>query len=161
MRTLLGMVMAWITSVATAFLAGCIYAFTLMGGDAADVVNAAGTERKDALTFLFFVGGTTAIAAAVVAVITIVTIAWPLTRILRHLGSVSRSAYVVAGFVASVVIASAIVVLQLSFGRLAVQSEYYFEVVTVLIVGPIAMLTLWLIVRPDRNSTNIPLVGLK
>ena len=153
MRTLIGMAVAWAVAVLTAFLAGCIYAVTLMEGERLKVFNALLSGDKDASNILLFVGGATAIAAAVAALVAMIVLAWPLEILLRYYKHVSRRSYLIAGVAIGIVVALAIVAWEIGFNPLAVNSDYALEVISILVASPIAMVTLWLIVRPDRGHT--------
>jgi hypothetical protein len=150
MRTLAGFAVAWATSVAVAFAAGCIYAVALMHGHAVGFLKAVGAGQKDALNIFLFVGGTTAIAAAAIALLVIFVIAWPLYLLSKKLQRVSRPQYIAAGLAIAAVVVAVLLSLQLAFSPLAVGSEYYLEIVTILVGGPAATLAFWSVVRPDR-----------
>jgi len=78
LRVFLGLGAAWMSSVVVGFLFGCLYAVRLETGHIADFLKAAASGSKDAIGVSFFVGTTVAIAAAAIALLVTIFIAYPL-----------------------------------------------------------------------------------
>lgn len=151
-RTLVGFTAAWCASIAVAFLVGCIFAL-FMGNKAGQLLNAAVYGNKDAVNVFLFVGGTSAMAAAVIAFLAAIFIAWPLYLASRRLRHVTLNLYVLAGFGMALVVSGVLLAFQHVI-RDFPGSGLWFEYVAILIAGPVATLTFWIITKPGQVSHN-------
>lgn len=149
-RTVTGFAAAWGASVAVAFLVGCAFA-PFMGNDALPLLKAAASGHKDALEIFLFVGGTSAIAAAVVAFLAVVFIAWPLYLASRRLQHVNLRLYILAGFGIALAVSAILLALQYMI-RDFPGTGLWLEYVAIIIAGPIATLTFWIVVRPAADQ---------
>lgn len=149
-RTLAGFAAAWGASVAVAFLVGCAFAL-FMGNDALSLLRAAAFGNKDALNVFLFVGGTSAIAAGVVAFFAAVFIAWPLHIASRKLQHVTLRLYILAGFGIALAVSGIFLVLQHLIGCFPA-TGLWLEYVAIIIAGPIATLTFWIVAGPAAVS---------
>lgn len=154
LRMLAGFVAAWAASVSVAFLAGCVFAL-FMGNDAIELFKAAASGNKDALNIILFVGGTSAMAAGVVAFLATVFIAWPLYFFSRKLHHVTLCLYVLVGVGIALVVSVILLALQ-HLIRDFPGGGVWFQFAAIIVAGPIATLTFWAIVRPGGTDRNQP-----
>jgi hypothetical protein len=139
-RFLVGSAAAWEISVAIAFFLGCIAAF-FMGHGAWQFLYDALSGQKDALGVLFFVGGTSAAAAAVVAFLVEAVIGWPLYAVSGKLRNGSPQLYGLAGLIIALAVSGIILALQQNLIIDTPATSFCFPFIAILIAGPIATLT--------------------
>ncbi|GEM_PF-6867433 len=147
MRPLTSMGAAWAASVSVAFLGGCAYAMVLM-----HATPFHGTTDGETWKVLLFIGGATAIAAAIIAAIAMLFMAWPIHLLLLKSRRTSSIHYSAAGLIMSLIILVILVGLQAAFEPLAIHGDYIFEILIVLITGPVAMLVFHLTLQQHRRS---------
>jgi hypothetical protein len=147
----MGFVAAWAASVSVGFVSGCSYAARMDRGHVVDFIKAAVSGNRDALSVAFFVGAAVAVAAAVIALLTALFVAWPLYLTIGKRQQTSLRVYLLAGVFIALLVAGILLALQhLIHDFPAV--EYWFEIATIILAGPIATLTFWTITRPSSSS---------
>ena len=148
-----GLAAAWTASVATAFIAGCVYALFLDDGYVPGYPEATGLGTWDRWVTSFFVGGVTAALAAVISALTLVFMWWPLYRYLVKRGQASRSIIVSAGVLVSLFWIAVVVAGQYG-SELRLPQEHVFEAVAILFSGVMASMTFWWVIRPDLHGAR-------
>ena len=143
-RFLAGSAAAWVISIAIAFFAGCIAAL-FMGNGALHLLIAAISGKKDALQVLFFVGGTSAATAAVVAFLVEAVIGWPLYLVSKKIRNGSPQLYGLAGLIIALAISGIILALQQNLIIDTAANGLGFPFIAILIAGPVASLTFWMV----------------
>lgn len=155
-RVLAGFAAGWSAAVAVSFFVGCIFALFMTNGPL-DLFEAAVSGEMDALNIFLFVGGASAAAAAPVALLAVVLIAWPLYLASKRFQSVHLGLYIVAGFGIAFVVMGVLLFLEHEFNPLG-PFGYWVESVEIVIAGPVGALTFWAITRSrqaDRNGRQV------
>jgi len=151
-RVFVGLLAAWGTAVAVGAVAACIFVAWLvkMGAqDSGAFLGAAASGPKDALTILLLAAITGAADAAPIAFVGIFGLAWPLYLRLRKFPGARLRHYLAAGLAVAAVIDAALIGLH-DWSK--IDLKYYAEILAIPVAGPMAMLTFWLVVRPDRTG---------
>jgi hypothetical protein len=146
-----GFVVAWMASVAVAFLSGCLHSIYMERGHVAEFLEGMGAAKRDALTAFFLVGFVAAMAAALIAALAAVFIAWPMYLAARRYKVCSLFAYLSAGIIISLIVIFIILPAQRYLDTL-LPSDYLLEIISILIAGPVAAMSFWLVARPDRYN---------
>jgi hypothetical protein len=149
-RVLIGFVAAWMMAVMLAFLAGFLYAIVATSGHSMEFTKGIFSGKADALDVLLFVAGTVTVAAAIIAFVVEVVVAWPLYLVSIRLRRTSLRIYLVAGLLIALVVATTIVIFQETVSPQPALNVYWFEFLAIMVSGPASTLTLWYVVRPDR-----------
>lgn len=126
-----------------------------MGNDALELLKAAAFGDKDANNILLFVGGTSAIAAAVVAFLAAVFIGLPLFMASKKIQRGTLRLYVIAGFCIALAVSGILLALQQLIHDFP-STDVGFEYIAIFIAGPIATLVFWIVVHSGRESYDNP-----
>lgn len=148
-----GFAIAWLSSIAAAFIAGCLYSFFLEQGYILEYSKSVALGERSAWTVLLVVGGVAAAFASVISALTLVFIWWPLSRLMLRREVTSPAAYVSLGMLVATCLAVTILIIQHFFHPM-VPKDYWFEFVAILFSGFVTSLTFWSVVRPDRCALD-------
>lgn len=152
-RLLTGFVLAGLAAVFAAFVGGCIYAVLISNEDALTTFRKVILEGEPALKVFLYVGGISALVAAMVASVTIILVGIPLYSWAKRPRYASLGTYLATGVVVSMVL---VVILALGhvFHTFLLEGDFWFSVVLLVVGGQISTLTFWAFVRPDRLEKN-------
>jgi hypothetical protein len=132
-----------------AFVAGCLHSIHMESGHVAEFLKGITSGNREALTTFFLVGLVAAIAAALISALAIIFIAWPLYLAARRHRVLSLNAYLFSGLLVSLLVTGILLITQRYLDPL-LPSDYKLEVISILIAGPLAAMSFWLVARPDR-----------
>lgn len=148
----MGLWVAWVTCMAVGVAASWMYVLVtlVLDGDIGPFLRYAVSDTGNFVVFAVAVTATAVCFTVIPALFGIFVLVWPFHLWSERRRRVSRGHYLAGGLGIAVVAGLPYLGLQIGLRMDAPLGIYCGEAVAILVAGPVAMLTFWAIVRPDR-----------
>ena len=154
-KKIIGILAAWATSIAVAYLAGILYAFLLQRRYPAHFVGNLWPNNTGNLEHFFLIGNIVAVTAAVIAMLATIFIAWPLYLFFRRLKIFTLWAYFFSGIIIGSCVLVVLGAIQIYLGFFSSIGNYWFEILAILIASTSATVIFGMITRTKSASARM------
>ena len=154
-KKIIGILAAWATSIAVAYLAGILYAFLFEKRYPAHFSSNLGVSDAGNLDHFFLIGSIVAVTAAVITTLATIFIAWPLYIFSRRLKIFTLWVYFFSGIIIGSCVLVVLGAIQIYLGFFSSIGNYWFEILTILIASTTATVIFGMIVRTKSASARM------
>jgi hypothetical protein len=134
-----GIVAAWAAEVVVSLVVGCVYSISGAGG-------LASLKLPDAGSGIFWISSVFAFIGAVVGFVATLALGVPILKLFIRRGYTSGPAFLGAGIIISATL-GAVFYLSHQFGEKLMDMDFTFAMIAVIISGPLAGFSFWLLYR--------------